>query len=204
MIRRSAVAALVSLAAASMRAQNAQHPLDPLSGPEIQRAVNVLRQSNHLTADARFGTITVQPRDKTQSASRAARVLGYDWAKNEGFVAVVDLAGGRLESWTVVDSEPPMRLITIRRAEEIAHADPRWVAALRERRIDTARVSVLVGLPERAKLPRVGSDRVVSGNTYVRDAVPPGDVVRGLGMRLNLTKGRIESIDDGHLAVDEP
>ena len=204
MIRRFVVAAFASLAVASARAQSAQHPLDPLSGAEIQRAVAILRQSNHLTADARFGTISVQPRDKTPSPSRAARIVGYDWAKNEGFLAVVDLSGGRVESWAVVDSEPPMRLLAIRRAEEIAHADPRWVAAMRERHIDTARVSILVGLSERAKLPRVGSDRVINGTTYLRDAVPPGDIAGGLGLRLNLTKGRAEAVDDAHLPVQKP
>ena len=48
-----------------------RHPLDPLNAAEIQRAVAVLRQSGHLTADSRFGTITVQPRSK--SAHRTAR-----------------------------------------------------------------------------------------------------------------------------------
>ena len=204
MIRRCVVAALVSLSAASARAQTAAHPLDPLSGAEIQRAVAVLRQSNHVTGEARFGTITVQPREKAANATRAARILGFDWSTNVGFVAVVDLAGGRVESWTVVDSEPPMRLLSIRRAEEIAHADPRWIAAMRERHVDTARVSILVGLPERAKLPRVGSDRVVNGNTYVRDAVPPGDIVPGLGLRLNMTKGRAELVQDAHMPIEKP
>ena len=204
MNRRFAIAALVSVSAAAARAQANGHPLDPLNAAEILRAVAVLRQSNHLTAQARFGTITVQPRDKTANATRAARILGFDWSKNEAFVAVVDLAGSRVESWAVVDSEPPMRLLTIRRAEEIAHTDPRWVAAMRERHIDTARVGVLVGLAERAKLPRAGSDRVILGATYVRDAVPPGDVVRGLNMRLNLTKGRAELFDDAHMTVEKP
>jgi primary-amine oxidase len=203
MIRCLAAAALILPSAASARAQAAGHPLDPLTGAEISRAVGVLRQSNHITAQARFGTITVQPREKTASATRAARILGFDWSKNEGFVAVVDLAGGRVESWTVVDSEPPMRLISIRRAEEIAHADPRWVAALRERNIDTSRVSILMGLPERAKLPREGSDRVAFGVTYFRDAVPPGDNVPGLGMQFNLTKGTGAGLNDQHLQVEK-
>ena len=204
MTRRFALAALVSLSAASARAQAVPHPLDPLTGAEIQRAVAVLRQSNHLTAEARFGTITVQPREKTAGAARAARIVGFDWAKNEGFVAVVDLAGGRVESWTAVDSEPPMRLLTIRRAEEIAHADARWVAAMRERHIDTSRVSILVGMPERAKLARSGTDRVTLGATYFRDAMPPGDVVTGLNMQLNLTKGRAEFVDDAHMPAQKP
>ncbi len=203
MIRRFAVAALVSLSASIVRAQAVGHPLDPLSGAEIQRAVAVLRQSSHITAQARFGTITVQPREKAASAIRAARIVGFDWSKNEGFVAVVDLAGGRVESWAVVDSEPPMRLLTIRRAEEIALADPRWVTALRERHIDTSRVSILVGMPERAKLSREGSDRVTFGSTYLRDAVPPGDVLSGLGMKLNLTQGRAESIQDSHAPIQQ-
>src|SRR4051812_25120070 len=161
MIRHFAAAAFIFLSGSAAGAQSATSPLDPLNAAEIQRAVAVLRQSNRLTADARFGTITVQQRDKTGAASRAARIVGFDWSKNEGFVAVVDLAAGRVESWAVVDSEPPMRLLTIRRAEEIAHADPRWVAAMRERHIDTSRVSVLVNVPERGKLSRSGADRVV-------------------------------------------
>jgi primary-amine oxidase len=204
MTRRFVVATLVSLSGAGARAQTAVHPLDPLTGSEIQRAVAVLRQSNHLTDQARFGTITVQPRDKAASGSRGARIVGFDWSANAGFVAVVDLTGGRVESWTVVDSEPPMRLLSIRRAEEIAHADPRWIAAMRDRHVDTARVSILVGLPERAKLPRVGPDRVVNGSTYIRDAVPPGDIVAGLGLQLNLTKGRAESVSDAHMPIQKP
>src|SRR5204863_5184312 len=134
--------------------------------------VSVLRQSGHVTTDTRFGTITVEPRGKSRVESRAARMLGFDWSRNEGFVAVVDVDAGRLESWTVVDSEPPMRLLTIRRAEEIAHADPRWVAALASRHIDTARVSVLVSLPERAKLPRRGTDRTTPAIVWLRDGAP--------------------------------
>ena len=132
----------------------------------------MLRQSGHLTAESRFGTITVEPRSKARPEPRAARVLGFDWSRNEGFVAVVDVDAGRVESWTVVDSEPPMRLLIIRRAEEAAHADPRWVAALQKRHIDTARVSVLVGMPERAKLPRRGTDRVVPAFVWLRDGPP--------------------------------
>ena len=150
----------------------ARHALDPLNAAEIQRAVSVLRQAGRLTPESRFGTITVEPRSKSRAEPRAARILGFDWSRNEGFVAVVDVDAGRVESWTVVDSEPPMRLLTIRRAEEIAHADPRWVAALQTLHIDTARVSVLVGLPERAKLPRRGTDRVVNAVVWLRDGVP--------------------------------
>src|SRR5439155_11492112 len=110
-----------------------RHALAPLSASAITAAVAVLRQSGRLTPQTRFGTITVQSPMKSGTPPRAARVLGYDWSRNEGFVAVVNLTAARLESWTVVDSEPPMRLLTIRRAEEIAHADARWIAALKSR-----------------------------------------------------------------------
>ena len=185
------------MAATSLASQSrAPHALDPLSGAEITQAVAALRQSGHLTPQTRFGTITVQPRSKSVAQPRAARIVGFDWTRNEGFVAVVDLDCDKVESWTVVDSEPPMRLLTIRRAEEIAHADPRWVAALKSRGIDTARVSVLVGLPERAKLPRHGTDRVVTGGVFLRDAVPNALSVDGLILQINLTQGRLESFAD--------
>jgi primary-amine oxidase len=172
------------------------HALDPLSATEITRTVSVLREGRRLTSESRFGTITVEPRAKTNAGSRAARVVGFDWSRNEAFVAVVDLDARRVESWTVVDSEPPMRLLTIRRAEEAAHADPRWVAAMRARHLDTARVDVLVGLPERAKLPRRGADRVVSAAVFIRDRPPDAFDARGLTMEVNLTRGRLESFAD--------
>ena len=86
-----------------------------------------------------------------------------------------------------------MRLLTIRRAEEIAHADPRWVAAIKSRGIDTARVGVLVGLPERAKLPRQGADRVVARSSGCATRVPNALVVDGLQLQVNLTQGRLDS-----------
>jgi primary-amine oxidase len=75
-----------------------------------------------------------------------------------------------------------------------------------ERRVDTSRVSVLVNVPERGKLPRSGTDRVVDAFTYLRDGVPPAEVVEGLRMRLNLTKARAEVMQDSRSAgrtVDE-
>jgi primary-amine oxidase len=174
----------------------ARHPLDPLSATEIQQTVGILRQSGRLTPQTRFGTITVQQPSKSGAQPRAARVLGFDWSRNEGFVAVVNLTASRVESWTVVDSEPPMRLLTIRRAEEAAHADPRWVKAMQSRGIDTARVNILVGLPERAKLPRRGTDRVVNGNVFLRDAIPNALSVAGVMLEVNLTQGRLETFAD--------
>src|SRR5690349_2796877 len=105
MLRRTpASGPLFALAifASSARAQTpARHLLDPLDGAEITKAVSVLRQSGHVSDQARFGTITVQQRAKTGTPTRAARILGFDWTKNEAFVAVIDLAAGRVESWAV-------------------------------------------------------------------------------------------------------
>ena len=193
---RVACAIALLFGTTTLQAQDNRHPLDPLTAAEITRTVNVLRASGRTTPDTRYGTITVQSAAKTSAGPRTARVLGFDWSKNEGFVAVVNLDASRIESWTVVDSEPPMRLLTIRRAEEIAHADPRWVQAMHKRNVDTARVSVLVGLAEREKLPRKGTDRVVSASVWQRDAAPPNEVVRGINLQVNLTRGRLEEFSD--------
>ena len=187
---------LIALSSSASARQAPRHPLDPLTAAEISKAVTVIRGSGRATSETRFGTITAEPRAKAGNEPRAARVLGFDWTRNEGFVAVVDLDAGRLASWTVVDSEPPMRLLTIRRAEEIAHADLRWVAAMRSRNIDTSRVSVLVGLPERAKLPRRGTDRVIRGHLWMRDGNPETPVVPGLTMEINLTRAKLETFAD--------
>jgi primary-amine oxidase len=188
---------IIAVAGAPLRGQSrTPHALDPLSAGEIRQAVAVLGKSGRLSDQARFGTITVQPRGKSARESRAARVVGFDWKRNEGFLAIVDLESARLETFTVVDSEPPMRLLSIRRAEEIAHADPRWIAAMKARRIDTARVSVLVDLGERAKLPRRGADRVVNASVWLRDGIPDATALDGLRLQVNLTQRRLDAFED--------
>ena len=204
-MRRLAVAVSLLLAAPVGAQSPGRHALDPLSSAEITQTVELLRAAGHLTPQTRFGTITVQPQPKIGPATRAARVIGHDWSRHQGFLAVVDLGRGRVSSFTVVDSEPPMRLLTIRRAEEIAHADARWVAAMRRRGIDTGRVSVLVSLPERARLSRKGTDRVANAFVWLRDGVPDGYVVNGVSMEVNFTQGRFESFEDdgSRLAVTD-
>src|SRR6185503_15242686 len=96
------------LLATTLGAQNpARHALDPLSAAEIRQIVALLRAAGHLTPQSRFGTITVQPQPKNAPATRAARVIGHDWSRHQGFLAIVDLGRGRVASFTVVDSEPP-------------------------------------------------------------------------------------------------
>src|SRR5262245_15638697 len=87
-----AMSAVVAMCTPVVAHAQAKHILDPLDAAEITKAVNTLRQSGNVSDQARFGTITVQPRAKTGSPARGARIVGYDWTRNQGFVAVVDLA----------------------------------------------------------------------------------------------------------------
>jgi primary-amine oxidase len=68
---------------------------------------------------------------------------------------------------------------------------------MQSRGIDTARVSVLVGLPERAKLRRRGTDRVVNGSVFLRDGIPNALSVPGVSLDINLTQGRLNEFTDG-------
>src|SRR5205814_4108178 len=72
---KSAFLLLATLSASAT--SQTTHPLDPLSGPEIRRATDLLQRSGRLTDKARFGTIVVQPRSKTAPEPRAARVVGF-------------------------------------------------------------------------------------------------------------------------------
>ena len=69
---------------------------------------------------------------------------------------------------------------------------------MQARHIDTSRVSVLVRLPERAKLPRHGTDRGVNAIVWLRDGVPNGTEVNGLDIGVNLTQGRLDRFTDSH------
>ena len=124
MFRRLAVAALVSLPAAPAHSLAAQHPLDALSAAEIQRAVSVLRQSNHLTPAARFGTITVQPREKSRERNprrahpglrlvEERRVRGRRRSRRRT-CRIVD--GGRQRAADAAHYDPPRRRNRARRS----------------------------------------------------------------------------------------
>jgi len=83
----------------------AAHPLDPLSGAEIQQAAAVIKQSEHATETLRFVMISLEepPKPPTltfgpvEVPARKAFVITYDAPKKLIYEAVVNLNSAKIE-----------------------------------------------------------------------------------------------------------
>lgn len=200
------LAALLLLSVRPAWTQGARHPLDPLSREEIEAAAAVLREAGRLGPAVRFATLELHEPPKQQvlvdmAAGRAGRLafaLLYDWATNTASEAVVDLDRGAVASWrSLPPGEPPLRVITIRRLNEVVKADPRFQATLRRRGIaDPSRVTILAQLAEGQPLTVRDGDRFVDAFAFLNDAPPPGLGIDRLRMEVNLTRGVLSVYQD--------
>ena len=123
-------------------AHSARHPLDPLSGEEISKTVELLRAAGHIDDSARFPIITLKEPAK-------ADVLAWKPATDlprmasamvrlgpEVHEADVDLSAGKVTRWEHKKGvESPIMLEEWAAAQEIALADARVTNALKKRRI---------------------------------------------------------------------
>jgi primary-amine oxidase len=187
--------------------QSPPDPLDPLSAGEIVLARKILEGSGHLGAAMRFATLALRepPKDAVLSQrrgaamGRTAEAILFDWATSTGIRAHIDLRRGRLIRWDTLPSrEPPMRVMIRRRLEEVARADPRWHAALARRGIaDPALVSVIPSLRESTPIPWEDGRRIIRGVGFHQEAMPLADPARGVGVRVDLTRGTLLDLREG-------
>src|SRR5579871_2162490 len=121
------------------------HPLDPLSAAEIERAVAIVRATAKLDPSAWFETVTLDEPDKAyvrafrpgEAPRRKAFVCSYEPATNRTFEGIVDLETGRLESWRHVPGAQARIVVDeFLEGERIAKADPAFRAACAKRGID--------------------------------------------------------------------
>jgi primary-amine oxidase len=120
------------------------HPLDPLTGPELEAACALLREQQGLRETARFALVLLEEPDREELArfrpgdpvERRAFLVVLDKADGSFFEAVVSLTHGRVESWQAMprdEGQPSILLEEIFALEEIVKADPDWRAAVERR-----------------------------------------------------------------------
>jgi primary-amine oxidase len=130
------------MAAISVSAQSALHPLDGLTGPEHWAVMDVLRASGHSDAETRYPLITLRepPKDEILQWKpgtrfrREALVMVKQGPKT--FEAIVDVAGKKLISWkeipgvqsSLIDEESTG-------VNDAVRENPDWQAAMRRRAI---------------------------------------------------------------------
>ena len=147
------------------------HPLDPLSGAEIERAAAIIKASEHATQALRFVMISLEEPPKPATLTfgllavpaRKAFAVTYDAPRKLIAEAVVNLDAAEVESWTPVPGRFPSYLSdTLTDVEKVVREDPRWQEAMRKRGVtdfDLVMIDpVARGLPLAARMTTATPD----------------------------------------------
>jgi primary-amine oxidase len=118
------------------------HPLDPLTGPEIEQAARILKAAKHLPNDILFPILTLHEPAKAlvlahkagKPFPREAFAVVYDRKTNQTHEAVVDLPAGTVKRFDRVrDVQPNILLEEFDVVQDFVRADASVRAALAKR-----------------------------------------------------------------------
>jgi primary-amine oxidase len=205
----------VTLAAAAEEGAAAPHPLDPLTGEEIEAARGILVRAGLLGETWRVPNLLPDEPTKEELAAwrpgdpidRRAEVTLLDSATGAVLEAVVSITRGEVVAQREHDpSQPPhgqpqYLFEEYERAAEIVKASAEWQAAMRRRgledRMELAFCSPLApGFVGREN--EVGR-RIIRSLTFLRDSeddIPWAHPVEGLIVHIDLIAGTVIGIED--------
>jgi len=132
-------------AAGVARSEAAHHPLDPLSGEEIRRAIGILREAGHAGPETRFVSVDLHEPPKSELASarhgqefpRKAFIVALDPREHMTYEGVVSVTAGSVLFWRPVPgARAPITLGEYADCERLVRADQRFREGLRRRGID--------------------------------------------------------------------
>ncbi|HYN21774.1 MAG TPA: hypothetical protein VE078_12490 [Thermoanaerobaculia bacterium] len=204
-----AVALSLLLGSVPGAAQQATHPLDPLSAEEIRAASKALHARPGFPEDMAFAVVALNDPPKKEilaykggsSFTRQVFTVLYDREENKTFQALVDvkdLKAPKIDSWVEVPGVQPMVLEDDGdRIDEILRGDPGWNKAVKGRGLDPEEVTIdywAVGtVPEQYK-----GRRLLRGLTYLqRDAANfYGQPVEGITALVDLKSGEVLELTD--------
>jgi primary-amine oxidase len=119
-----------------------RHPLDPLTGAEIEAATGILKRDRHLADSARFVYVTLrEPAKDTvlshqpgQAPDREAHIVLRERREHKTYEAIVSITAGEVRHWAELpDVQPAVMLEEFLATEEAVRKDPRWQEAMRRR-----------------------------------------------------------------------
>jgi primary-amine oxidase len=129
-----------ALAAAAWSGVALAHPLDALTGPELDKTVQVLRDAKLAETDGRFGIIRLQEPPKAEVLAWKEGVqlprLAYVnlRQKRRLYEGVVDVGAGKVMRWEEIkDQQASFLLEEILGATDIVKADAGWRKAMKLR-----------------------------------------------------------------------
>jgi primary-amine oxidase len=181
------------------------HPLDPLSQDEIRATVKLLKDEKRITGHTIFSYLglleppkeTVLAFKRGDTIIRRAKIVGYDGRERIALEGVVNLTEKKVESWQFIKGAQPGNLggLDFKLTERIVRTDPRWIAAIKKRKLDPVDV-VIYPMPVRGYL-----DRKPEGSRYVLamfglDEPDESADIPGLMALVDLTKRTVEWIRD--------
>ena len=123
-----------------MTGTTVRHPLEPLAGEEVRRAVHLLKQSGKVTPTTRFVSVALKEPDKAlvhdftgQPPPREAFAVLFDNAANACYEATLSLTDERLLAWNhVPGAQPTMTIDEQVECERAVLASPEFKAALKK------------------------------------------------------------------------
>lgn len=191
-----------------------QHPLDPLSGAEIERAASLVRAQRAFPKGALFPVVGLKEPPKAElvdwkpgaSWKREAEVVVFDRAANRTYEAVVDLTAGRVASFVPRPGVQPLVLVEEYEAlPGIVRADPDFQAAMRRRGIDdVSRVWIDAWAPGTLVPAGMEGMRLLRGVSYLQDGAHNfyGRPIEGVTALVDMNRRRvIEVLDTGTVPI---
>ena len=120
------------------------HPLEPLTGAEIERAVSILRAERTLGERVLFASVTLREPSKHavrayqagDSVTREALIILLDNTEAKTYEAVISLDDNRVISWTHIPGvQPTVMPEELLPCGDVVISNPEWQAAMRKRGI---------------------------------------------------------------------
>jgi len=185
-----------------------RHPLDPLTGAEIEAATSSLKRDRNLADSARFVYVTLrEPAKETvlnhqpgQTPDREAHIVLRERAEHRTYEAIVSVTAGEVRLWREVPGvQPAIMLEEFVATEEAVRQDPRWQEAMRRRGVTDFGMVMIDPWSVGYNGPEDGADqgRFLRPLTWVRRGDPDDNgyarPVEGLIVRFDLD--RMEVVD---------
>jgi primary-amine oxidase len=186
------------------------HPLDPLTGAEIERAWEIVRTQQALGPRVRVIFVMLHEPDKKavlahrpgDAVERAAFVVLADGASGKTWEAVVSLSQGRVVSCEhIPGAQAAIVLDEFFECEAAVRADPRWQEAMRKRGVtDMSLAMVDPWSAGNFGFPEDEGRRLVRALTWVRRHPEDNGYARPVANLLtvvDLSEMKVVRVEDG-------
>jgi primary-amine oxidase len=133
------------MCAVTIRPDTATHPLEPLTGEEIEAAAAILREVRGMGEEARFVFIGLNEPAKDvvrgwapgTPVPREAHIVLRDRSDRSTNEAIVSLSEGTVLSYERIDGvQAPITFEEFMATEDLVRADARWQEAMRKRGVE--------------------------------------------------------------------